>query len=131
MWLDAARPPNRSVGRGRTRARLFGGPPSLDGEVVARCVLLAGGELGCTDAARFNRENRNKKKTMFYGTLHYWNDAGYGFLRRDDKMGDVYVHVSEFKDARLPEPRPGDRFRFEILDQRKGASKAVRLERAS
>jgi cold shock protein len=51
---------------------------------------------------------------MISGTLIRYNpDKGYGFIQRDDREPDVFVHVTAFADPTV-EPGPGLRIEFDI-----------------
>ena len=66
-------------------------------------------------------ENSAKKKTQ-NGT------KGYGFIERDDKEKDVFVHSSAAQEANL-ELNEGDALTFEVENGEKGPS-AVNLQKA-
>jgi cold shock protein len=70
------------------------------------------------------------KSPMLTGIIKTWNDArGFGFISRDDRERDVFVHVNARADG-LKEPlHPGTRVEFEIGEGRDGraAAKNVRV----
>ena len=59
-----------------------------------------------------------------------WFDGskGYGFIERDDKQKDVFVHMSAVKDAGIDYLDEGDVLTFDIEDGKKGPS-AVNLKK--
>jgi len=62
------------------------------------------------------------------GKVKWFNGKkGYGFIEREDKEKDVFVHASAVRDAGLNE---GDELTFEVEDGDKGPS-AVKLQKTS
>ena len=61
-----------------------------------------------------------------------WFDPtkGYGFIEREDKEKDVFVHASAVRDAGLRFLNEGDELTFEVEDGDKGPS-AVKLQKTS
>ena len=55
---------------------------------------------------------------------------GYGFIEREDKEKDVFVHASAVRDAGLRFLNEGDELTFEVEDGEKGPS-AVKLQKTS
>ena len=63
------------------------------------------------------------------GKVKWFNGAkGYGFIEREDKEKDVFVHSSAAQEASL-ELREGDELTFEVENGEKGPS-AVNLQKA-
>ena len=61
------------------------------------------------------------------GKVKWFNGKkGYGFIERDDKEKDVFVHASAVRDAGLRFLNEGDVLSFEVESGDKGPS-AVRL----
>ena len=54
---------------------------------------------------------------------------GYGFIERDDKEKDVFVHSSAVADSDLGSLNEGDELTFEVENGDKGPS-AVKLQKA-
>ena len=64
------------------------------------------------------------------GKVKWFNGAkGFGFIEREDKEKDVFVHASEVREAGL-KLNEGDELTFEIEDSEKGPS-AVKLQKTS
>ena len=62
------------------------------------------------------------------GKVKWFNGSkGYGFIERDDKQKDVFVHMSAVKDAGIDYLDEGDVLTFDIEDGKKGPS-AVNLQ---
>ena len=62
------------------------------------------------------------------GKVKWFNGSkGYGFIERDDKQKDVFVHMSAVKDAGIDYLDEGDVLTFDIEDGKKGPS-AVNLK---
>ena len=65
------------------------------------------------------------------GTVKWFNGKkGFGFIEREDKEKDVFVHASAVREAGLRFLNEGDDLTFEIEDGPKGPS-AVRLSKQS
>ena len=65
------------------------------------------------------------------GKIKWYNGKkGYGFIERDDKEKDVFVHASAVRDAGLRFLNEGDELTFEVEDGDKGPS-AVKLQKTS
>ena len=64
------------------------------------------------------------------GKLKFKKVMGYGFIEREDKEKDVFVHASAVRDAGLRFLNEGDELQFEIEDGPKGPS-AVKLQKKS
>ena len=64
------------------------------------------------------------------GKVKWFNGSkGYGFIEREDKEKDVFVHASSVREAGLKYLIEGDELTFEIEDGEKGPS-AVKLQKA-
>jgi CspA family cold shock protein len=64
------------------------------------------------------------------GKVKWFNGSkGYGFIERDDKEKDVFVHSSAVRDAGLKFLNEGDVLTFEVENGDKGPS-AVKLQKA-
>jgi len=73
---------------------------------------------------------RKKTKMSISGKVKWFNGTkGYGFIERDDKEKDVFVHSSAAREANL-ELNEGDALTFEVEDGDKGPS-AVKLQKTS
>jgi cold shock protein len=67
------------------------------------------------------------------GKLKMWNpDRGFGFIAVDAGGPDMFLHVSELKDAGIDpdQLKVGDRLTFEIGSTRDGKTKASNVRRA-
>jgi len=63
------------------------------------------------------------------GKVKWYNGTkGYGFIERDDKEKDVFVHSSAVRDAGLKFLNEGDELNFEVENGDKGPS-AVKLQK--
>ena len=64
------------------------------------------------------------------GKIKWFNSKkGYGFIEREDKEKDVFVHHSAVADAGLKYLNEGDDITFEVENGEKGPS-AVNLQKA-
>ena len=64
------------------------------------------------------------------GKVKWFNwKKGYGFIEREDKEKDVFVHHTAVRDAGLNYLNEGDELRFEVENGEKGPS-AVNLQKA-
>ena len=64
------------------------------------------------------------------GKVKWFNGTkGYGFIEREDKEKDVFVHSSAVRDACLKFLNEGDELTFEVENGDKGPS-AVKLHKA-
>ena len=82
----------------------------------------------------FLRITTKRKKTINMSTLKgkvkWFNGTkGYGFIEREDKEKDVFVHSSAVKEAGLNYLNEGDELTFEVENGDKGPS-AVKLQKA-
>ena len=65
------------------------------------------------------------------GKVKWFNGAkGYGFIEREDKEKDVFVHSSAVRDAGLRFLNEGDEVSFDVEDGAKGPA-AVNLQKTS
>ena len=65
------------------------------------------------------------------GKVKWFNPTkGFGFIERDDKEKDVFVHASAVREAGLRFLNEGDEITFEVEDGDKGPS-AVKLQKTS
>ena len=64
------------------------------------------------------------------GKVKWFNQTkGFGFIEREDKEKDVFVHSSAVKEAGLNYLNEGDELTFEVENGDKGPS-AVKLQKA-
>ena len=65
------------------------------------------------------------------GKIKWYNSKkGYGFIEREDKEKDVFVHASAQREAGLKFLNEGDELTFDVEDAEKGPS-AVNLQKTS
>ena len=80
-----------------------------------------------------NNEVKLKKKEDkmgISGKVKWFNGTkGYGFIEREDKEKDVFVHSSAVREAGLEYLNEGDELTFEVENGEKGPS-AVNLQKA-
>ena len=70
-----------------------------------------------------------QKKKRLNGTVKWFNDAkGYGFVKREDKEKDVFVHFSAVQDSGLEYLKKNEQLTFEVEYSDKGPS-AVNLQK--
>jgi len=63
------------------------------------------------------------------GTVKWFNvKKGFGFIEREDKEKDVFVHASAVKDAGIRFLNEGEKVEFDLEDGSKGSS-AVNLKK--
>ena len=63
------------------------------------------------------------------GTVKWFNNKkGFGFIERDDKEKDVFVHASAIKAAGMRFLNEGDKLEFDFEDGPKGPS-AINLKK--
>ena len=66
---------------------------------------------------------------MLKGTVKWFNGKkGFGFIEREDKEKDAFVHASAVKNAGMRFLNEGDKLEFEMEDGPKGPS-AVNLKK--
>ena len=64
------------------------------------------------------------------GKVKWFNpQKGYGFIEREDKEKDVFVHSSAVRDAGLKYLNEGDELTFEVENGEKGPA-AINLKKA-
>jgi len=82
-------------------------------------------------ARRLKKKQQSKKKNMsLQGKVKWFNPTkGFGFIERDDKEKDVFVHVSAVRDAGMNGLDEGQALTFDVEDGPKGPS-AVNLKTA-
>jgi len=70
-----------------------------------------------------------QKGKRLNGTVKWFKDAkGYGFIKREDKEKDVFVHLSDVQNSGLKNLTKGDKLTFEVEYSDKGLS-AVNLQK--
>ena len=63
------------------------------------------------------------------GAIKWYNEKkGFGFIERDDKEKDVFVHITAVKAAELKNLQESDKLEFTLEDGPKGPS-AVNLKK--
>ena len=70
-----------------------------------------------------------QKKKRLNGTVKWFNGAkGYGFIKREDKEKDIFVHFSAVKNSGLKYLKEDEQLTFEVEYSDKGPS-AVNLQK--
>jgi len=70
---------------------------------------------------KVRRSDDEQKKKRLNGTVKWFNDAkGYGFIKREDKEKDVYVHFSAVQNSGLKYLKKGEQLTFEVEYSDKG-----------
>jgi len=65
------------------------------------------------------------------GKVKWFNGAkGYGFIEREDKEKDVFIHVSALRDAGMKSLEDGQALTFDIEEGPKGPN-AVNLQKSA
>ena len=60
------------------------------------------------------------------GKVKWFNDQkGYGFIEREDKEKDVFIHVSALRDAGMNGLEDGQALTFEVEDGPKGPNAVI------
>ena len=96
----------------------------LDEEVEQR---LKEEEIINLKEGRRSDDEQNKKRLN--GTIKWFNDSkGYGFIKREDKEKDVFVHFLAVQNSGLKYLKKGEQLTFEVEYSDKGPS-AVNLQK--
>ena len=70
-----------------------------------------------------------QKKKRLNGKVKWFNSVkGYGFIKRDDKEEDVFVHFSAVKNSGLKYLKEGEQLTFEVEYSDRGPS-AINLQK--
>ena len=70
-----------------------------------------------------------KKFLRLNGKVKWFSEAkGYGFIEREDKEKDIFVHFSSVRDAGLKYLKEGEQLTFEVANTDKGSS-AINLQK--
>jgi len=78
-----------------------------------------------------NKQGKVKNMSTLKGKVKWFNGTkGYGFIEREDKEKDVFVHSSAVRAAGLKFLNEGDELTFEVENGEKGPS-AVNLQKTS
>ena len=69
--------------------------------------------------------------SILLGKVKWFNGKkGYGFIERDDKEKDVFVHISAVKEAGIQKLFENDKLEFELSEDAKGKGpSAVNLKK--
>ena len=83
---------------------------------------------GHTNISWWEKIRKEKNKMSINGKVKWFNSTkGYGFIAREDKEKDVFVHSSAAQAANL-ELNEGDELTFEITEGQKGPA-AINLQK--
>ena len=75
-------------------------------------------------------DDRQEKRRL-NGTVKWFNvSKGYGFIKREDKEKDVFVHLSAVENSGLKDLKKDEQLTFEIESSDKGPS-AVNLQKTT
>ena len=86
-------------------------------------------EEGKINLKEGRRSDDEKNKKRLNGTVKWFKDAkGYGFIKREDKEKDVFVHSSAIQNSDLKYLKKGDQLTFEVEYSDKGPT-AVNLQK--
>jgi len=78
---------------------------------------------------KVRRSDDEQNKKRLNGTVLWFNDSkGYGFIKREDKEKDVFVHFSAVQSSGLEYLKKGDQLTFEVDYSDKGHS-AINLKK--
>ena len=78
-----------------------------------------------------NKQGKVNNMSTLKGKVKWFNGTkGYGFIEREDKEKDVFVHSSAVREAGLKYLNEGDELTFEVENGDKGPS-AVKLQKTS
>jgi len=81
-------------------------------------------------ATQITKRKKTKNMSTLKGKVKWFNGTkGYGFIEREDKEKDVFVHSSAIAEAGLGSLNEGDELTFEVENGEKGPS-AVKLQKA-
>jgi len=73
--------------------------------------------------------NDTQKKKILNGTVLWFNDTkGYGFIKREDKEKDIFVHCSAVQNSGLSFLKKDEQLTFEVVSGDKGLS-AINLQK--
>jgi cold shock protein len=76
------------------------------------------------------KQGKQNNMSTLKGKVKWFNGTkGYGFIEREDKEKDVFVHSSAVADAGLGSLNEGDELTFEVENGEKGPS-AVKLQKS-
>ena len=67
---------------------------------------------------------------MQTGTIARLTDKGFGFIKREGEVKDLFFHSNELVGVSFDELREGDQVTFEVADSQKGPN-AVKVSRVA
>ena len=88
-------------------------------------------ERNLTRERRSVEEQKLKKEEKLKGKVKWFSKAkGYGFIEREDKEKDIFVHFSAVNNAGIKYLKEGEQLIFEVENTEKGPS-AINLQKIS
>ena len=80
---------------------------------------------------RLEEQLEEQSQERLKGRVKWFNGMkGYGFIERDDKKKDVFVHFSAVKTAGLKKLQEGEHITFEVENTDRGST-AINLQKLS
>ena len=66
-----------------------------------------------------NNKSNNKKKITYTGRVKWFNlDKGYGFIKPDNDIQDVFIHITALKSSVIDNLNDNQKIEYEIVEEK-------------